>query len=309
MKTKLFIMIAAATMFAACNKSEEPAPADNGQINLTSGLSLFRSTGQGLQSTNIDATNTAGIFITEDAVTPTVTYDANLQYTADGAGALTPPTGKEPYFPTTGNGVNIYAYAPYNSAYTSLAGADKAFSVKADQSADADYISSDFIWGKPATNPVTRTSSSVNIAFNHKLTKIDFTITPGTGFTAADFQEATVSIMSTKPDTKVNLEDGTVGVEEGTAAAIKAVEFAADATTFTGSAIIVPQTVAKDEAFIQVTLKNTKTLTYKLGKEMKFNSGSKYIYNITANIDALEVTSTIVDWNTGETISGEVNLD
>ena len=309
MKTKLFIMIAAATMFAACNKSEEPAPADNGQINFTSGLSLFRSSGQGLQSTNIDATNSAGIFIIEDGVAPTVTYDLNMKYTADGAGALTPPTDKQPYFPITGNGVNVYAYAPHNPAYTTLEGADKAFSVKADQTADADYISSDFIWGTPATNPVTRTSSSVSISFNHKLTKIDFTITAGTGFTAADLQGASVSIMSTKPDTKVNLKDGTVGAEEGTAAAIKAAKFAADATDFTGSAIIIPQTVASGTAFIQVTLSNNKTLTYKLEKEMKFATGNKYIYNITANIESLDVTSTIVDWNTGETISGNVSLD
>lgn len=302
-------MVAAVAMFAACNKSEEPATTDNGQINFTSALSLFRSTSQELQGTNIDAANTAGIFIKEDAVTPTVTYDQNMEYTADGAGKLTPPTGKQPYFPTTGNGVNVYAYAPYNAAYTALDGADNTFSVKADQSADGDYIKSDFIWGTPATNPVTRTSSAVNIAFNHKLSKINFTITPGTGFTAADLQEATVSILNTKPDAKVNLKDGTVGAAEGTAAPILAAKFAADATTFTGSAIIIPQELAISTKFIQVTLKNGKTLSYPLEKAMTFAGGTKYIYNITANMESLDVTSTIVDWNTGETITGNATLD
>ena len=295
-------------MFAACNKGEEPAPTDNGQINLTSGLSIFRSSAQGVQSTNIDATNTAGIYIIEDAVTPTITYEPNLQYTADGAGALTPPTDKQPYFPTSGNGVNIYAYAPYNSAYTSLDGADNAFTVEADQSSDPNYIKSDFIWGVPTTNPVTRTSSSVNISFNHKLTKIDFNITAGDGFTATDLQGAKVTIVNTLPTAKVDLKTGTVAAAEGDATDIIATTFAADATTFTGSAIMIPQAVAAGK-FITLTMSNGKTLSYKLTAEKTFAGGTKYVCNIVANMESLDMTSTIVDWNTGEVINGDASLD
>lgn len=256
------MMAAAALAMAGCSNDENEVMDNwNGEIRLTSGLEVqqteTRSIATELQATKIAQDNHVGFFINEEVAsgeTATTTYTQNLDYTADGNGGF---SGTIVYFPQSGKGVNIYAYAPWQTGLT-LNGS-YSFTVKADQSKDADYIASDLLWGQPMklktgsttdyepANPVARTKENVPVSFKHLLSKIQIELVAGDGLTTDDFKGATLTIMNTLPSTSLTLSSGTISTASGTAAAITVATYPTDATptAFTGSAIAVPQTIAK----------------------------------------------------------------
>ena len=72
------------------------------------------------------------------------------------------------------------------------------------------------------------------------------------------------------------------------------------ATLILNEAIIVPQTIEAGTAFIKITLAAGGELVYKMKDGgTTFESGKKYRYTITANQTAIEVSSSIHDWDEG----------
>lgn len=143
-------MAAAALVLAACNSEETDTWA--GEIRLSSGVEtqqVTRSIATGLQGNQIANDVHVGFFINENVEKDaTTTYTQNLDYTANGSGGF---SGTAVYFPQSGNGVNIYAYAPrkddsQDDSKLALNGT-YAFSIQTDQSTDANYLASDLLWG------------------------------------------------------------------------------------------------------------------------------------------------------------------
>lgn len=313
MKTKLFITMAAATlMLAGCGNDEnEPADNWNGEIRLSSGLDvqqLTRSIATGLQGNQIAKDVHVGFFINENVEsggTATTTYTQNLDYTANGNGGLvsTSPV----YYPQSGNGVNIYAYAPYASSLSST----YSFTVKADQSTETDYLASDLLWGQPmkeddtgryvSANPVSRTSEAVPVSFKHLLSKIEVTLTPGSGLTADDFKGATLKVLQVQCGITLTLSSGAIGTASGDKTDVTAATYSTTETptALTAAAIVVPQTIAKETKFLEVDLTTGGKLYYTLpdsGEGLTLAGGKIYKYTITVNLTGLTVTSKITDW-------------
>lgn len=330
MKTKAFMAMAAlALVAAACNNDDEITDNWNGEIRLSSGLEAqqtgTRSISTDLQGTQIAENNHVGFFINEDVTSdPSTTYDQNLDYKANGEGKF---NGATVYFPQSGKGVNIYAYAPYKA---DLELSDNySFAVKADQSSDANYIASDLLWGQPmkadpenessyiTANPVARTKDNVNVSFSHLLSKIEVTLTPGSGLTPDDFKGATLSIQNTKPSTTLTLANGNISEASGDATDIIAAKYGTSATpTLTAAAIVVPQTVAKGTKFMKLHLATGGDLYYTLpnggsDNNLTLESGKIYKYTITVNLTSLTVTSSITEWVSigGNPITGTATMD
>lgn len=326
MKTRLFMsMAAAAVILAGCNNEET----DNwaGEIRLSSGLTAqqTRSIATGLQGDQIAGGIHVGFFINEDAQSPTTTYPQNLEYKADGSGSF---SGTAVYYPQSGNKVNIYAYAPWE---TDLAlNGTYAFSIRADQSKDADYLASDLLWGQPmkptagggyeTANPVARTKTPVNVSFKHLLSKIQVTLIPdqSSGLTAADFKGARLEILSVLPGVSLTLADGGISTATGTPSPVIAATYdgAATPTALTAAAIVVPQTFTKGSKFMKVTLATGGELFYTLpGTDADANlileSGKVYTYDITVKLTGLRVTSKIEDWSPigADPIPGTAEMD
>ena len=73
---------------------------------------------------------------------------------------------------------------------------------------------------------------------------------------------------------------------------------------YTASAVIMPQDIAAGN-FIQVTLSDgTSQYNYALPAAKTFDSGKVYVFNITANATCIQLTSTVTNWTTGETVDG-----
>lgn len=306
---KELIFAAAALMLAACSNDESM---DNwaGEIRLSSALQTqevqTRGTSQTLQGTKIASGVKVGVFINEENGGTSTTYTQNAEYTSNGEGGWNnPPTT---YFPQSGAGVEIYAYAPRQTDFASVTG-KYTFTVQPDQNSEvADekgYLASDLLWGKPAQNPVARTSSPVAITFSHKLSKIDVTLTAGDGLTADDLANAEVSIVKPRRNVDIAMNTGVLS-DPTTAANTDDVLMAKlpNSTTLTASAIIPPQSFAQDAQFIKVKLVSKGELFYTLPAAITLNEGKVYKYEITVNLTGLSLYSKeIVDW-TAETGQG-----
>lgn len=325
MKTRLFMsMAAAAVILAGCNNEET----DNwaGEIRLSSGLTAqqTRSIATDLQGDQIADGIHVGFFINEAVQqSPTTIYPQNLDYTANGSGSF---SGTAVYYPQSGNSVNIYAYAPWKDG---LALNDTyAFSIRADQSEDADYLASDLLWGQPmkpaagggyeTANPVARTKKSVSVSFKHLLSKIQVTLIPdlSSGLTAEDFKGARLEILSVLPGVSLALADGGISAATGTPAPVIAATYSKDTTpaALTAAAIVVPQTFTKGSKFMKVTLSTGGELFYTLPDadgNLTLESGKVYTYDITVKLTGLTVTSKIEDWSPigADPIPGTAEMD
>ena len=331
MKARFLMTMAVAAMtLAACNNEETDTWA--GEIRLSSGLEVqqvTRSIATNLQGNQIASDVHVGFFINENVVsgsTATTTYTQNLDYTASGSGGF---NGTAVYYPQSGNGVNIYAYAPWK---TSLAlNGNYAFSIKADQSKDADYLASDLLWGQPMkegtnpgeyviANPVAHTKDAVPVSFKHLLSKIQVELKPDntSGLTADDFKGAKLEILSVKPEVSLTLANGTITSASGTVTNVLAATYTTTGTpsALTAAAIVVPQTFSKGAKFMQVTLATGGKLFYTLPNgssdaDLTLESGKIYNYTITVKLTGLTVTSKIKDWETigANPVAGDAVMD
>lgn len=316
MKTKAFMAMAALALVAvACNNDDEITDDWNGVIRLSSGLEAQQTgtrAATDIQGNQFDSGEKIDVFINENTQagqTATTTYSQPLVYTAGGSGTMNPPTNNQPYFPTSGNGVNIYAYYPSNKVGTDIKATNVSFSVAEDQSGNTNYKASDLMYGKPATNPVARTSSATILTFKHLLSKVTIKLVQGAGSPA--LTDAVVKLKSVYPSTTLNASTGTISGTSG-----NTTDITVKAKTTTGldnSAVVVPQTLAT--SFIEVTLANGGVLTSKDLKDGSSNpissvvlaSGYEYTYTITVNLTSLDVTSTITPW-TSNTANGTATM-
>ena len=277
MKAKLFMTMVAATMILAGCSNDENEITDNwnGEIRLSSGVTV--------QQTRANSTNVPDTQIAKDEVVKVMVakqssdlhdYDGyTLDFTADGNGGLSNPTSM--YYPTSGMGVNIYAYHP--------ADAMVSFSVQENQSADKDYYKSDLLYSK--AQDYARRKEAHSLTFVHKLCKVTYTLKSGTG--SPDLTDATVKWMNVAK---------TIGFDAATGVVATPTITATITPHATYGAVIVPQTVSSGTKLLQVTLANGGVLYYTPDTEQLFEGGKKYNYDITVNLSGLTVESTITDW-------------
>ena len=337
MNTRHLILAGAAILMAtACsNDREETGAAERGELR----LSLTTTFGVEAETRSVtdDASQNSGNFANGEQVavylldnndpcdgttgTGWSTYTKPLAYTSDGAGNLT--CNPVQVWPKQLHSLNVYGVYPYSAAnagaMTKSGGAfpTYSFTVKADQSAPADYKASDLMLAVPSSgpnnnaNPLTQTaemtSGTVGLTFSHKLSKVIVKLAKSpssTGITDDALASAKVTIMNTIPTATFSVKDQTAAVDNTVAASdIIARETAADSsdpstTLYTGkdvAAIIVPQTVAASTQFIKVEI-GSDTFLYTLDTAKTFASGSVYTYTITVHKSTITVTSTITAW-------------
>lgn len=298
-KNMIFAAIAALALTACSNDDEIKVGGDNA-ILLTSSLDVAETrAATDIQTSAFDAGETVDVYITENngGNNPT-TYPQPIEYSTAAGGALT--VGTQYYYPTSGNGVNIYALYPATAATGEL------FTIKEDQSTDANYKASDLMYGKPATNnPVSPSANAVDIKFSHLLSKVTINLIAGANVTSLD--GAKVELLGVKPSTTLTAGINGHSITAASGDATPITVMTATETVTSGSAIIVPQTLP--EMFLQVTLDGA-TLTGKLASGApELTAGNAYTYDITVNMrgGALEIEGSITPWDDGGTDSGTVN--
>lgn len=249
-----------------------------------------------------------GVFI-NDAKNGDV-VSVNLQYAADGSGGLTlattSPAQEIPYYPANGNGVKMTAYHPYEDR-AAITGSAYEFAVSTDQSSNANYYASDLLYSE--NKEYARQKTAHSLAFEHKLSKVECMLTPGSG--SPDLTGATVSIVGAQTNIFFRPADGTLRSPTNVTTADIKLNSAIAAGSYIG--IIPPQTYSKGSKFLKITLESGGTFYYTIpnasgDEDLTLGENNVYKYTITVNRTGLSVTSTIEPWGNGGTHSGDAEM-
>lgn len=271
---------------SACTNNAGDILSQESEIRLTSEIIPSRVTSLDYQATQIVPGQEVGV-----TITGAKTIHKNVAWSVGENGELT-NTG-DPVF-WKNEDVVITSYHPYNSTWTNT---NHEFSVSTDQSDEANYRNSDLLW---TTVTASKTANAIPLVFEHKLAKVNVTLKSDD---IDDLSGAVISICGTNVTTSFTPITGHLSTTSTDTQEIKAGE--TNPSSYTASAIVVPQTVPHGTKFIKILL-DDRTFYYTLSTDKELRAG--YSHNYTLNINNKEITAEsdkITDWedddNTGET--------
>ena len=207
----------------------------------------------------------------------------NNPYTYNGTWVATNPT----YWTDATTHADFYLYYPYTPTLSSVEA--MPWSVKADQSQEADYKASDLLIGK--TTDVAPTETAVKIDAKHVMSQMVIKLVAGNGFTDASLKDAKISVLINRLKTNATANLST-----------SAVTATGDDQNITPlkvdggyKAIIVPQAVGEGNL---ITV-NVDGRDYNLPKDAKitaFEAGKKYQFTVTLSKTSNGVNVNITKW-------------
>ena len=214
-----------------------------------------------------------------------------VNYNGDTAGSLQSARNHVDNMPFTyGNGVwtgsNLKDVATY------------PVEVKADQSLEANYKASDFMWGK--TGKAYPTEKAVNITLSHLFSCAVVELVAGSGFTDNDLAASDVQVQLNNAcrQATVNLANGTVTPTSGTGS----ISFLrTEGNKF--KALVIPQSIPASSNFITVTLGGK---TYSMEKSFTFVGGHRYQFTLTVRKTSNGINVDINDWVDDDVDNGGV---
>lgn len=229
------------------------------------------------------------------------TYNGGMVYTHDGS-KFAPTTTQ--FFPANGNGIDVWGVYPstVNESSTS-----QYFSIKEDQTSDADYKASDLMFATKLTNR-TKTDP-ITLVFAHKLSKIIVKLAQEDGVNA-DLTNAEIKL--TNVVNKIDLSSvsgsgitlGALSGVEGDKGELTIGKYAIEGT----AAIVIPQSTSSMQ--FKVTLANGGTYTAAIpNAPEKFVANTAYTYTLKLKANGITVTASIDAWAPVDGGSGDANLD
>lgn len=193
---------------------------------------------------------------------------------------------------------DFYAYYPYTANITNVNALPWA--VSADQSNEDDYWAGDFMWTKEAD--ITPTLDAVELTMNHILSNATITLVKGTGFTDENWDSAAVEVYlyGVKTSATIDLATGVVTA-------------AGDATVVTPlatgekayRAMVIPQTISSGKNLISVSVNNV-VYPLTLEEDFTFEAGKKHNLQLTVNASKINLTVSIVDWESTEVSNKDI---
>lgn len=251
-RTNIHIFAAIALLFAlaACTQDEAgflPEGAEGTPI-------VFTATGLNPAATAIAATrapadgNWTGVQSVAVLMDGMVkTYNVTPSTAAPTSATL---TSTDPYYWTNHNDITVTAWWPYTAGETT----PPAVKVKANQSAQKDFETSDLI----VADGQTVTYGSPTLRFTHRTARVTIVLTDNT--------EGLASVQLTGLSTEGGNPDIIVPYDKGS-------------NTYT--AIVAPQSVAAGTAFITCTFTNGKVFVYKMKNATDWQAGGEYTYTVS----------------------------
>ena len=250
MRIRFFALAALALSLAACTQDEAgflPEGAEGTPIVFTAtGLNPVATATAGTRAP-VDG-NWTGVQSVAVLMDGTVkAYDVTPS-TADPTSATL--TSTDPYYWTNHNNITVTAWWPYTAGETT----PPAVKVKANQSAQKDFETSDLI----VANGQTVTYGSPTLRFTHRTARVTIVLT--------DYTEGLASVQLTGLSTENDNPDKITPYDKGS-------------NTYT--AIVAPQSVAAGTTFIVCTFTNGKTFVYKMKNATDWQAGGEYTYTVS----------------------------
>ena len=159
-------------------------------------------------------------------------------------------TSTDPHYWTNRKDITVTAWWPYTAGETT----PPAVKVKANQSAQKDFETSDLI----VANGQTVTYGSPTLRFTHRTARVTIVLT--------DYTEGLASVRLTGLSTEGDNPDIIVPYDKGSNTYI---------------ALVAPQSVAAGTIFITCTFTNGKTFVYKMKNATDWQAGGEYTYTVS----------------------------
>ena len=177
--------------------------------------------------------------------------------------------------PTSALGGNIVAYSPVQDEWGEAAYATpQMFTVKSDQSDEANYIASDLMMGSSAT--ATRSEQSV-MTFRHMMAKVAIHIIDEIGRT--DLSQMEAELIAQKSAVMVDLARQSVATVRDLQTNVVMLSKMTTDWRVSSYAIVAPQTVTDGTPFFAVTLYGTRQ-TYTVPQDAVLEGGKTYTINM-----------------------------
>ena len=302
------IALAAASCTAvSCTDTALDRDEDNlTEIRLTSGIDVLSKVAW--PQTDIQITKGERVRVWVDRNTEGYPELYGQILTADGSGNLS--GDYKMYFPMNGDNVNIYAL--HTNAYfpdSDFPAATFTHYVSTEQTSLKQYVSSDLLYAR--SRDVAKTEDAVPLKFYHQLSKLQVAIVAKDGIMQEDIAEVTVGGTRVQANVTLKKDMSANALTVTPAGSPAAISIGTDLSTdfFDGSVryndvIIVPQTVPSGTAFLNITLRGGTSITYKLDSDAVFESGRKYILQMTVDLKSIEINTVVSDWLDGDPIIG-----
>ncbi|MEH2789819.1 fimbrillin family protein [Segatella copri] len=250
MRIRFFALAALALLLGACTQDEAgflPEGAEGTPIVFTAtGLNPAATATAGTRAPvdgNWEGVQSVAVLIDGTVKTYNVTPS-----TADHTSATL--TSTDPYYWTNHNNITVTAWWPYTAGETT----PPAVKVKANQSAQKDFETSDLI----VANGQTVTYGSPTLRFTHRTARVTIVLT--------DYTEGLASVQLTDLSTEGDNPDIITPYDKGSNTYI---------------AIVAPQSVAAGTTFIVCTFTNGKTFVYKMKNATVWQAGGEYTYTVS----------------------------
>ena len=250
MRIRFFALAALALLLGACTQDEAgflPEGAEGTPIVFTAtGLNPAATATAGTRApANGNWTGVQSVAVLMDGMVKTYNVTPS---TADPTSATL--TSTDPYYWTNHNDITVTAWWPYTAGETT----PPAVKVKANQSAQKDFETSDLI----VADGQTVTYGSPTLRFTHRTARVTIVLT--------DYTEGLASVRLTGLST-----------EGGNPAEITPY----DKGSNTYTALVAPQSVAAGTTFITSTFTNGKTFVYKMKNATDWQAGGEYTYTVS----------------------------
>lgn len=307
---KYLSILAALALLASCTTSENaPDTGGNEQqvpVSLTAGITPTRVVNDEWTSGDAIGLSLYAAGTTE----PTSPAVLNYRYLATTTGATTgfsPATTQQTaYYPTTGAQVDLLAYYPYTA--TPNPDGTLPLDISLQQSLPAIDLMS-------ATATADKDHPNVALRFNHRLTRLVFSISGKGSVSTASLAGATLTIRGMDTRANYNLHTHTYTTVDADAGAATAASNISSATAASvdnnaspqditvplnasgtqGTAIVLPRSAAAGVSFI-ITLSDGSRFTAHLSDTHELKAGTSNLFRITLSPEGVSITATINPW-------------
>lgn len=279
---KLALIIVTLAVLCSCKKAEEPAPAPEPKPELVPiqiATTVTRATDYAFETGD-----NVGLFVVNEPKNLQIrgNHVDNCKFTFDGTKWS---AGKEIYWLDATTKADFYCYYPYTSSASSITAFP--FQVCQDQSSESGYKASDLMWGK--VQGIAPTPDPVMVTVNHSMSCLIVNLKAGTGWNEDDIKEAEVTLCGLRTSALVNLADGTVIADGGTAE-MKPLPIGAGIF----KALVVPQKVS-DSELVRVKV---GTNSYSLKTSIDLKSGRQHTCTVVINRTGEGINIGIGPWET-----------
>lgn len=270
--------------FASCSDDDDN---DTGGFEAGNAVQFESSiTAMNLAKTNGDSWTSGdevGVYMVKNGTTLVMGEARNKKYTADASGKLTASADAIHYPASESTGVDFIAYYPYNAALANY-GYDIRLNDQTQQSKIMLLYSNNVMNEKNGSTPV-------QLKFSHKLTKLVFNISPGTGYTAASLTNLKVHVNGMNTAADFNLATGLISNARTN-------EMITALTTTDGTqsqAIVLP--VSDLMYSLDFELNNGSRFEWKTSSPITLTEGKIHSFDVTIGANQVEITEgAITDW-------------